>query len=60
MVLESVSCLELHQDELRVDPYASKCPARILTPAATRGLMLGKRLEGCWIRGDGSGGCWYC
>lgn len=45
MVLESALCLALQQDALRADPYASKCPAGILTPAAAMGLVLVERLK---------------
>lgn len=45
MILECALCLALDQDKLKKDPYASKCPAGVLTPASALGLVLLGRLK---------------
>ena len=45
MVLESALCLSLQASALNTDPYASKHPSGVLTPAAAFGLVLLQRLK---------------
>lgn len=45
MLLESALCMALQEEELARDPYASKNPAGVLTPAAALGLVLVGRLK---------------
>jgi short subunit dehydrogenase-like uncharacterized protein len=45
MILEIALCLALQGEELAKDPYASKNPGGILTPASACGLVLVDRLR---------------
>ena len=45
MLLETGLCMALEEDALKAEPYASKAPAGVLTPASACGLVLAERLK---------------